>query len=70
MDWKTAILLLAGLFFFSGGFFNWGWLMRARRSRRFIGRSVARVIYMIVGLLIIVVAALRIAGVLEVGFRF
>jgi small neutral amino acid transporter SnatA (MarC family) len=61
--WVTALSILGGLFSFAGALFNWEWFMTNYKAAffvRLLGRSGARVIYAILGLLL---AALGFAGV-------
>jgi small neutral amino acid transporter SnatA (MarC family) len=60
--WVTALFILGGLFSFAGALFNWEWFMTNYKAAffvRLLGRSGARVIYAILGLLL---AALGFAG--------
>jgi small neutral amino acid transporter SnatA (MarC family) len=60
--WATALFILAGLFSFAGALFNWEWFMTNYKAAvfvRILGRSGARILYAILGLLL---AALGFAG--------
>ena len=60
--WATALFILAGLFSFAGALFNWEWFMTNYKAAFFVrvlGRSGARILYAILGLLL---AALGFAG--------
>jgi small neutral amino acid transporter SnatA (MarC family) len=60
--WVIALAILGGLFSFAGALFNWEWFMTNYKAAvfvRLLGRSGARVLYAILGLLL---AALGFAG--------
>jgi small neutral amino acid transporter SnatA (MarC family) len=60
--WATALFILAGLFSIAGALFNWEWFMTNYKAAvfvRILGRSGARILYAILGLLL---AALGFAG--------
>ena len=54
---QVLLFLVAGLFSIAGAVFNWDWFMNNYRARFFVnifGRDGARVFYVILGLVIIV----------------
>ena len=60
--WVTALAILGGLFSFAAALFNWEWFMTNYKAAvfvRLLGRSGARVLYAVLGLLL---AALGFAG--------
>ncbi len=56
MGIENIILIVVGIFSFSGGFFDWEWFMNHYRARALIQllrtRTNARLFYMILGLAI------------------
>lgn len=51
------IIFLAGIFSILGGVFNWNWFMNNRRARFFVkvfGRGGARIFYIILGVVLLV----------------
>jgi hypothetical protein len=49
----TIILVSIGLFTFAGGLFDWDWFMTQRRARlvvKVVGRTGARVFYILLGI--------------------
>jgi small neutral amino acid transporter SnatA (MarC family) len=62
--WVNIILILLGLFVLAGSIFNWEWFMTSRRASfmvRLLGRTGARIFYMLAGLVLV---GLGIAGAL------
>lgn len=60
--WVSAFFVLAGLFSFAGAVFDWEWFMTHSRAAlfvRLVGRSGARLVYALLGILL---AALGLAG--------
>jgi small neutral amino acid transporter SnatA (MarC family) len=61
-----AVPLLIGLLLLAGGALGWSWLLRSRRARTLvslIGRTGARIFYVIIGLLLSILGILTLAGV-------
>lgn len=60
--WASIFFVFAGLFSFAGAVFDWEWFMTHRKAALFVrllGRSGARVLYALLGILL---AALGMAG--------
>jgi len=67
MNLTSIILILAGLYALIGAIGNWDWFMENRKARRWvklIGRNRARVFYILLGTVLIVIGALFSAGVI------
>jgi small neutral amino acid transporter SnatA (MarC family) len=57
--WGSVIFALWGLFGMAGGLFNWDWFMTGRKARlisRVLGRTGARIFYVLLGLVLIALA--------------
>lgn len=68
MDLWGLIFIAIGIFSICGGFFNWDWFMEARKARFFvsiIGRNGARIFYGLLGIGLVVLGVLGMAGVIE-----
>lgn len=53
--WTSAFFVLAGLFSFAGAVFDWEWFMTHSRAALFVrlfGRTGARVVYALLGILL------------------
>ena len=62
------LFLGVGLFTMAGGVFNWDWFMNARKARSicaFLGRTGARVFYILFGLAFVVAGVLGLAGIVD-----
>lgn len=62
-----ALIFIAGLITFLGSVLNWTWMYRSKRSKRIVsalGLTGARIIYGVLGLLIMVLISLRYSGVI------
>ena len=58
-NWGSVIFALWGLFGIACGLFNWDWFMTGRKARlisRVLGRTGARIFYVLMGLGLIAVA--------------
>ncbi|MFT3925303.1 MAG: immunity 17 family protein [Myxococcales bacterium] len=63
----TWILLFGGAFSCAGAAFDWDFFMNSRRARFFVnmmGRKGARILYGVLGLFLVTMGALQLAGVL------
>jgi small neutral amino acid transporter SnatA (MarC family) len=63
MPW---LLILGGLFSSAGGLFGWDWFLNDRKARFFVailGRTGARAIYVVLGVLLIVLGLCMMLGV-------
>ena len=66
----ALLLVLAGLFAMAGGVFDWEWFMNNRKAQalvNWLGRGVARVFYVILGLAIAILGLLITFGVVASG---
>ena len=62
----SIIVILVGAFCLAGAVFNWDWFITGRKARFLIdifGRQVTRIIYGLLGLVLIVWGILLIAGI-------
>jgi hypothetical protein len=62
------IFVAAGLFSICGGVFDWDFYMNNRKARFIVGifgRSGARIFYVLLGLALVVLGALFVAGIIE-----
>lgn len=62
-----ALLFIGGLITFLGAVLNWTWMYRSRRSKSIVttlGLTGARIIYGLIGLVLMVGTALTILGVI------
>ncbi len=53
--WTSAFLVLVGLFSFAGAVFDWEWFMTHSRAALFVrlfGRTGARLVYALLGILL------------------
>jgi hypothetical protein len=53
MNWMGLILIAVGLFSMAGAAFDWDWYMNNHRARvfvRLVGRTGARIFYILLGL--------------------
>ena len=67
MNPAGVLLFLIGALSFSGGFFDWDWFFRTRSTRRILiwmGRSGARVFYVLLGFSVMVFGGLIAFGLL------
>jgi hypothetical protein len=58
-SWGFLILIAFGLFSIAGALFDWDWFMEDRRARfivKILGRSGARVFYVLLGIAMIILA--------------
>jgi hypothetical protein len=65
-DVLFVLLFMGGLVTFLGAVLNWTWMYRSRRSKAMVttlGLTGARILYGIIGLVIMVTTALSILGV-------
>ena len=68
--WIGLLVAAAGLFAIAGAVFNWDFFMNNRKARLFVsllGRNGARVVYVILGGIIITLGALIALGFLKNG---
>ena len=66
MNNYSIILILVGSFSLAGAIFNWDWFITGRKARFFVdifGRQVTRVIYGLIGLVLIVWGILMTLGI-------
>jgi len=64
---QLLILSLVGLFSMAGGLFDWNWFMTSRRARLFVkllGRTGARIFYVLLGLGLLILGILLAYGVI------
>ncbi len=62
----SIVLILVGAFSLAGGVFNWDWFITGRKARFFVnlfGRQVTRIIYGVIGLVLIVWGILMAMGI-------
>lgn len=62
----SIVLILVGAFSLAGGVFNWDWFITGRKARFLVnifGRQVTRVIYGVIGLVLIVWGMLMMMGI-------
>lgn len=62
----SIIVILVGAFCLAGAVFNWDWFITGRKARFLVdifGRQVTRIIYGLLGLVLIVWGILLIAGI-------
>ena len=67
MNATSIILILAGLYSIIGAIGNWDWFMENRKARRWvklIGRNRARIFYILLGTILIVIGTLFSVGIL------
>ena len=58
-SWGYLLLIAVGLLAVAGGLFNWDWYMTDRKAQFFVnilGRTGARVFYVLLGIVLIIVA--------------
>ena len=58
-SWGYLLLIAVGLLAVAGGLFNWDWYMTDRKAQFFVnilGRTGARVFYVLLGVVLIIVA--------------
>jgi hypothetical protein len=68
MDVYGWFFLAGGLFSLAGGVANWNWFMENRKARFFVKiftRTGARIFYIVLGAVIALYGALRVAGVIS-----
>jgi len=61
MNLVGPLLFLIGGFSFSGGIFDWDWFMQTRKARGLVGvlgRTGARITYVILGILVMILGVL------------
>lgn len=64
------IIIFVGLFSMAGGIFDWNWFMENRRARLFVRlfkRTGARIFYILLGLVFVVVGVLAMTGTIDLG---
>ena len=62
---EAIAVMLCGIFCFCGGYFSWNFFVnnhKFRNIQRFIGRNGARIFYMILGVLLVVVGLICLFG--------
>jgi len=67
MKATSIILILAGLYTLIGAIGNWDWFMENRKARRWVkiaGRNGARVFYILVGTVLIIIGTLFSVGII------
>jgi hypothetical protein len=65
----ALFFVLAGIFTMCGGLFNWNWFVLSRRARlivRILGRGGARIFYVVVGVVFLVVGLIAVVAALVV----
>ena len=70
MNVTAVVLILAGAYTLLGGLLNWSWFMNSRKAAwivRIIGPQGARLFYLIVGVVLIVLGVLTQAGRISLG---
>jgi hypothetical protein len=68
MNWIGLILIAAGIFSVCGAAFDWDFFMNSRKARFFVsvfGRTIARVFYCVLGLVITVLGVLITLGIVQ-----
>ncbi|MBT3289253.1 MAG: hypothetical protein HN904_25345 [Victivallales bacterium] len=65
MNLIPMLLAIAGAFTTAGAVFDWDWFMNSRRAQflaSFFGRKGTRIFYLVLGLFLLVVGLLGVAG--------
>ncbi|QDU95303.1 hypothetical protein Pla8534_31180 [Lignipirellula cremea] len=66
------LLMAVGVFSMCGAYFDWDWFMDSRTARFFsgmLGRTGARVVYLLLGLLVIAIGAAVALGYVKDSFE-
>jgi len=68
MHYEGLILIGAGLFSAAGGALNWDWFMNNRKASFFVKtltRNGARIVYVIIGVVLVVIGLLILLGIID-----
>lgn len=63
-----VMVMLIGLFPIAGAYFNWNWFMESSRARLFVtmlGRGGARVVYSLIGIILLLMGLFMIIGIID-----